>query len=247
MKDQEEAKSGAKRPSTPLYPSAPLPLLTVSNISKSFLQPDKTRLDVLKNLSLDVERGTIIAITGASGSGKSTLLHLMGGLDTPDTGDILWREVSILKFSRKQRTHYRNREVGFIFQFHYLMPELNVRENVAFPFLMNRFNKEEAYQKAESILEDVGLKDKADYMPFQLSGGERQRAAIARGLINSPEILMADEPTGNLDWKTGEKVFNVFKELLQERHLTAVIVTHNEQLARLADRWYHLQEGCVAL
>jgi lipoprotein-releasing system ATP-binding protein len=202
---------------------------------------------VLKDLSLNVDRGTIIAVTGASGSGKSTLLHLMGGLDTPDTGDILWQYESILNFSRKQRTRYRNRQVGFIFQFHYLMPELNVRENVAFPFLMNRFNKGEAYEKAESILADVGLRDKADYMPFQLSGGERQRAAIARGLINSPEILMADEPTGNLDWKTGEKVFNVFKELLQERQLTAVIVTHNEQLARLADKWYHLHEGRLDL
>lgn len=247
MKDKNDVEQGAQRSSLPLSPSTSPPLLKVSDISKSFLQPDKTRLEVLKNLSLEVDRGTIVAVTGASGSGKSTLLHLMGGLDTPDSGDILWREQSILTFNRKQRTLYRNRQVGFIFQFHYLMPELNVRENVAFPFLMNRFNKAEAYAKAEGILSDVGLKDKVDYMPFQLSGGERQRAAIARGLINSPEILMADEPTGNLDWKTGEKVFNVFKELLQERHLTAVIVTHNEQLARLADKWYHLQEGQLAL
>ncbi len=200
-------------------------------------------MEVLKGLSLAVRRGTIIAVTGASGSGKSTLLHLMGSLDKPDTGDILLEEKSILAFNREEQTRYRNQQVGFIFQFHYLMPELNVRENVAFPFLMNHFNKEEAYEKAENILANVGLKDKVDYMPYQLSGGERQRAAIARGLINSPEILMADEPTGNLDWKTGERVFNVFKELLKERHLTAVIVTHNEQLAQLADERYLLHEG----
>lgn len=218
-------------------------ILEVKNISKSFLQPDKTRLEVLRGLSLEVRKGTIAAVTGASGSGKSTLLHLMGSLDKPDSGDILMEGKSILAFSRKEQTRYRNQRVGFIFQFHYLMPELNVRENTAFPFLMNRFDKEEAYARAEKLLADVGLKDKRDYMPFQLSGGERQRAAIARGLINSPEILMADEPTGNLDWKTGEKVFNVLKDLLKEKHLTAVIVTHNEQLAQLADQRCHLHEG----
>lgn len=221
-------------------------ILDVKNIGKSFFQPDKTRLEVLKNLSLQVKRETIITITGASGSGKSTLLHLMGSLDKPDTGDILLEGESILGFNRKKQTDYRNRRVGFIFQFHYLMPELNVRENVAFPFLMKRFDKAAAFARAEKILIEVGLKEKMDYMPFQLSGGERQRAAIARGLINSPDILMADEPTGNLDWKTGEKVFNVFKELLKEKQLTAVIVTHNEQLAQLADERYHLHEGHLA-
>lgn len=218
-------------------------IIEIKNIGKSFRQPDKTRLEVLKNLSLDVQRGTIIAVTGASGSGKSTLLHLMGGLDKPDSGDILMNGRSILSFNRKEQTLYRNQQVGFIFQFHYLMPELNVRENTAFPFLMHRFDKEEAFARAEKLLADVGLKEKLDYMPFQLSGGERQRAAIARGLVNSPDILMADEPTGSLDWKTGEKVFNIFKDLLKEKHLTAVIVTHNEQLAQLADERYHLHEG----
>lgn len=221
----------------------PLPLISVKNISKSFLQPDKTRLEVLTDLSLTVDRGAIVAVTGASGSGKSTLLHLMGSLDHPDSGEILWRDENITTFNRRRRTRYRNRDVGFIFQFHYLMPELNVRENVAFPFLMNRFDKAEAFARAEDILIAVGLKDKVDYMPFQLSGGERQRAAIARGLVNEPQILMADEPTGNLDWKTGEKVFNIFKDLLKERQLTSVIVTHNEELAQLADHRYHLHEG----
>jgi lipoprotein-releasing system ATP-binding protein len=218
-------------------------ILEIKNISKSFLQPDKTRLVVLQGLSLEVVSGTIVAVTGASGSGKSTLLHLMGALDTPDDGEILLEGKNIASFNRKEQTIYRNRRIGFVFQFHYLMPELNVRENVAFPFLMKNFNKNAAYEKAEKILADVGLKEKIDYMPFQLSGGERQRAAIARGLINAPDILLADEPTGNLDWQTGEKVFQVFRQLLKERHLTAVIVTHNETLARLADVKYHLHAG----
>jgi lipoprotein-releasing system ATP-binding protein len=220
-------------------------ILSARNITKSFLQPDKTRFVVLNRLSLDVSRGTIVAVTGASGSGKSTLLHLMGALDTPDEGDIFIEGKSILRFSRKEHTIYHNQRIGFVFQFHYLMPELNVRENVAFPFLMKKFNKNEAYEKAEKILADVGLKEKTDYMPFQLSGGERQRAAIARGLINSPDILLADEPTGNLDWQTGKKVFNVLRKLLKERHLTAVIGTHNEALAQLADKRYHLHAGKV--
>jgi lipoprotein-releasing system ATP-binding protein len=218
-------------------------ILEIKNISKSFLQPDKTRLKVLQGLSLEVVSGTIVAVTGASGSGKSTLLHLMGALDTPDDGEILLEGKNIASFNRKEQTIYRNRRIGFVFQFHYLMPELNVRENVAFPFLMKNFNKNAAYEKAEKILADVGLKEKTDYMPFQLSGGERQRAAIARGLVNAPDILLADEPTGNLDWQTGEKVFQVFRQLLKERHLTAVIVTHNETLARLADVKYHLHAG----
>lgn len=220
-------------------------ILEIKNITKSFLQPDKTRLVVLKGLSLEVASGTIVAVTGASGSGKSTLLHLMGALDTPDDGEILVEGKSIASFNRKEQTIYRNQRIGFVFQFHYLMPELNVRENVAFPFLMKNFNKPQAYEKAEKILADVGLNEKIDYMPFQLSGGERQRAAIARGLINAPDILLADEPTGNLDWQTGEKVFHVFRELLKERHLTAVIVTHNEALAQLADVKYHLHAGNV--
>ncbi len=220
--------------------------LEIKNITKRFCQPDKTQLVVLNQLSMTIKKGTIIAVTGVSGSGKSTLLHLMGALDFPDEGDILLEGESILSFSRKKQTLYRNQRVGFIFQFHYLMPELNIRENVAFPFLMTRFNKAEAFAKAEKILEEVGLKEKMFHMPFQISGGERQRAAIARGLINAPDILLADEPTGNLDWKTGEKVFNIFSNLLKEKQLTAVIVTHNEQLAQLADVRYHLHEGQVS-
>lgn len=218
-------------------------ILSATNISKSFIQPDKTRLVVLQDLFLEVEKGSTIAVTGASGSGKSTLLHLLGALDEPDQGDVLFAGKSILGFKGKKRSEYRNQTIGFVFQFHYLMPELNVIENISFPSLMKSFNKQETYKKAEKLLEDVGLRDKIHNMPFHLSGGERQRVAIARSLINSPRLLLADEPTGNLDWKTGERVFAVFKDLIRERKLTAVIVTHNEQLADLVDKKYHLHAG----
>jgi len=218
-------------------------ILRAENISKSFLLPDKSKLLVLEDLFLDMEKETILAITGASGSGKSTLLHLIGGLDHPDRGDIFFKGESILNFSNKLRSEYRNQKVGFVYQFHYLMPELNVIENVAFPFLMKNFDKDKSYAKAEKILDEVGMKDKIEVMPYQLSGGERQRVAIARSLINSPELLLADEPTGNLDWKTGERVFNLFRDLIAEMGLSALIVTHNEQLADLVDRRLHLQEG----
>lgn len=218
-------------------------ILTVDNVSKSFLLPDKSRLSVLQGVTLEVERGSIIAVTGASGSGKSTLLHLIGGMDVPDEGDIRFGSTSILSFTNGQRADYRNQQVGFVFQFHYLMPELNVLENTAFPFLMKTFNKQTAYELAEQLLNDVGLADKKNVMPFQLSGGERQRVAIARSLVNAPAVLLADEPTGNLDWKTGEKVFQVFRRLIADRGLTAVIVTHNEKLAASVDRHYHLEAG----
>lgn len=220
-------------------------MFDVRNVVKSFFQPDKSRLVVLNGLSLEVPVRSLTAVTGASGSGKSTLLHLLGGLDKPDAGEIWMQGRDILSFTRKELSRYRNRQVGFIYQFHYLMPELNVRENVAFPYLMKEFNKEEAFARAEKLLADVGLQEKLDNMPYQLSGGERQRAAIARGLVNAPDILLADEPTGNLDWKTGERVFGLFRELLVEKGLTAVIVTHNEELARLADQRYHLHAGQV--
>ncbi|MFC2154897.1 ABC transporter ATP-binding protein [Acidobacteriota bacterium] len=221
----------------------PQTILSADHIRKSFLQPDRTRLVVLEDLSLQVKQGTIIAVTGASGSGKSTLLHLLGALDTPDHGTIHVEGENIRDFKAKKRSEYRNQTIGFVFQFHYLMPELNVIENVSFPSLMKRFNKAETYERAEKLLEAVGLRDKVENMPFQLSGGERQRVAIVRSLINSPKLLFADEPTGNLDWKTGEKVFMVLKDLIKERNLTAIFVTHNEQLANLVDRKYHLHAG----
>lgn len=218
-------------------------ILKARGITRTFQQPDKSRLTVLENLDLELERNALISITGASGTGKSTLLHLLGALDKPDKGEVIFEGEDIHRFNGKQKAKYRNRTIGFVFQFHYLMPELNVIENVSFPALMKEFSREQAFAQAEKLLEDVGLKDKLLNMPFQLSGGERQRVAIARSLINSPRLLLADEPTGNLDWHTGEKVFHLFRDLIKERNLTGVIVTHNEQLADLLDRRFHLHEG----
>jgi lipoprotein-releasing system ATP-binding protein len=222
-------------------------ILDVNKIKKSFQLPDRSTLTVLEDLSFKLEKGTIIAVTGASGSGKSTLLHLIGGLDNPDEGEIMFQGENILEFDKKKKSEYRNQSIGFIFQFHYLMPELNVIENVSFPFLMKNFDKEKAFERAKRLIEDVGLADKSDYMTYQLSGGERQRAAIARSLINSPKLLLADEPTGNVDWKTGKKVFNIFKDLVNKKGLTAIIVTHNEKLAKKVDKTYNLNSGKLFL
>jgi len=222
-------------------------ILDVNKIKKSFQLPDKSTLTVIEDLSFKLEKGTIIAVTGASGSGKSTLLHLIGGLDNPDEGEIMFQGENILEFDKKKKSEYRNQSIGFIFQFHYLMPELNVIENVSFPFLMKNFDKKKAFERAKRLIEDVGLADKSDYMTYQLSGGERQRAAIARSLINSPKLLLADEPTGNVDWKTGEKVFNIFKDLVNKKGLTAIIVTHNEKLAKKVDKTYNLNSGKLFL
>jgi len=218
-------------------------VLEALDIEKSFTQPDKNRLVILQNLNLRVEQGSVVAITGASGSGKSTLLHLLGSLDCPDRGQVRFAGQDIGAFSRKRLAAYRNRDIGFVFQFHYLMPELTVRENVASPALVQQFQREPAFAAARGLLCEVGLQDKLEAMPYQLSGGEKQRAAIARSLVNGPRLLLADEPTGSLDWKTGEGVFAVFKRMIRERGLTAVIATHNPQLAALTDRRYLLHGG----
>ena len=218
-------------------------VLEAAELEKSFIQPDRNQLVILQNLCLQVEQGSLVAITGASGSGKSTLLHLLGSLDRPDQGMVRFAGDDIGAFNRKRLAAYRNRDIGFVFQFHYLMPELTVLENVAAPALIQTFGREKAFAAAEALLREVGLGEKFAVMPYQLSGGEKQRAAIARSLINSPRLLLADEPIGSLDWKTGETVFQLFKQMIRERGLTAVIATHNAQLAALTDRRYLLHGG----
>lgn len=218
-------------------------ILEARGVEKRFRLPDRSELVVLSGLDLRVVPGTMVAVTGASGSGKSTLLHLLGGLDRPDRGSIHFRDRDLGAMNRAELAEFRNQRLGFVFQFHYLMPELSVLENVAFPGLVTRFSRKEAYERARERLEEVELGDKARVMPHQLSGGERQRAAIARCLINDPDMILADEPTGNLDWKTGRRVFELFRRLAADTGRTAVVVTHNEAQARLADRRYHLENG----
>jgi lipoprotein-releasing system ATP-binding protein len=218
-------------------------LIEAARIDKSFVQPDKNKLVILQDLNLHVHAGSLVAITGASGSGKSTLMHLLGSLDRPDSGAVLFDGEDIAAFGRKRLSAYRNNDIGFVFQFHYLMPELTVLENVAAPALVRSFKRDRAFALAADLLGEVGLAAKLAVMPYQLSGGEKQRAAIARSLINSPRLLLADEPTGSLDWKTGETVFGVLKGMIRDRGLTAVIATHNSQLAALTDRTYLLHDG----
>jgi len=218
-------------------------IMEAAELEKSFVQPDKNHLVILQNLCLQVEQGSLVAVTGASGSGKSTLLHLLGSLDRPDSGAVIFAGENIAAFSRKRLAAYRNRDIGFVFQFHYLMPELTVKENVAAPCMIRDFQKRKSLAAAATLLAEVGLGDKLEAMPYQLSGGEKQRAAIARSLVNAPRLLLADEPTGSLDWKTGESVFAVFKRLIAERGLSAVIATHNPQLAALTDKRYLLHGG----
>jgi lipoprotein-releasing system ATP-binding protein len=218
-------------------------IMEAAELEKSFIQPDKNKLIILQDLCLQVEQGSLVAITGASGSGKSTLLHVLGSLDRPDNGKVCFAGEDIAAFSRKRLAAYRNRDIGFVFQFHYLMPELTVLENVAAPALIQSFKRDSAFAVAADLLREVGLGEKLAVMPYQLSGGEKQRAAIARSLINSPRLLLADEPIGSLDWKTGEIVFGIFKQMIRERGLTAIIATHNSQLAALTDRSYLLHGG----
>ncbi len=216
------------------------PIIKIKDVGKSFIQPDGTKLQVLSGINFSIERGKIFSITGVSGSGKSTLLHLMGSFEKPDSGNIFFSGEDINKFNKKRLTEYRNSEIGFIYQFHYLMPELTILENVSFPMLIKDFNRKKAEERAKILLEKVGLRERVLNMPSDLSGGERQRAAIARSLINRPELLLADEPTGNLDRRTGNRVFELFLELIREYNLTAVIATHNESLAERSDFNLHL-------
>ncbi len=218
-------------------------ILEAQDIEKGFLQPERERLIILQGLCLRVEQGSVVSVTGASGSGKSTLLHLLGSLDTPDSGRVRFAGEDIAAFGRRRLSAYRNRDIGFVFQFHYLMPELTVLENVASPGMIYGFRKQESLAAAAALLAEVGLHDKMEVMPYQLSGGEKQRAAIARSLVNSPRLLLADEPTGSLDWKTGESVFAVLKRMIAERGLSAVIATHNPKLAELTDKKYLLLGG----
>ena len=220
-------------------------MLNILNIEKSFIQANGSRLTVLKDINLNSKRGEFISITGASGSGKSTLLHLIGNLDLPDSGKILYDNKNIFEYDSEEKSFYRNKVVGFIYQFHYLLPELSVLENISMPYLLNKFDKDTAFSKSKDLLKKIGLQDKVDYFPEQLSGGERQRIAILRSLINEPNIILADEPTGNLDIKTGEMVFNLFKDLVKEFNLTAIVVTHNEELARTSDKIYRLEDGIL--
>lgn len=220
-------------------------LLEVRNVFKSFFLHGK-RIDVLRGVSLDIEQGELVSLVGSSGAGKSTLLHVLGTLDAPAAGEIRFRGTSVLELSESEVAEFRNRTIGFVFQSHYLLPEFTALENVAMPALIQRQDRARAMQRARELLDRVGLGARVDHRPGELSGGEAQRVAVARALALQPALLLADEPTGNLDPSTGEGIHQLLREVNRDLGITAVVVTHNEALARSMPKRLRLVEGQVA-
>ena len=213
-------------------------MIQAQGIEKSFGQ-----LKVLKGIDLCVEKSEVISIMGASGAGKSTLLQILGSLSSPDAGSLVIDGVDVIRLKGKSLAEFRNRKVGFVFQFHHLLPEFTALENVMIPALLAKRSRKEARQEALQLLEDMGLAERVGHKPSELSGGEQQRVAIARALINRPSVLFADEPSGNLDTKTKEEIHNLFFTLRDKYAQTIVIVTHAPDLARMCDRSLYMIDG----
>jgi lipoprotein-releasing system ATP-binding protein len=217
-------------------------MIEARSLTKIYKTP-ASQVVVFEDVNLNVERGKLVAIIGPSGAGKSTLLHLLGGLDTPTRGDVLFKNQNIFEWGPGELARFRNRHVGFVFQFHHLLPEFSTLENTMMPRLIRGDNRAEIEVAARQILDRVGLSHRLEHKVGEISGGEQQRVAIARALIGGPELLLADEPTGNLDFRTGEHIFEMFRELHRERDLTSVIVTHNERVAVQCDEVWELDAG----
>ncbi|MFH0763316.1 MAG: ABC transporter ATP-binding protein [Candidatus Omnitrophota bacterium] len=222
-------------------------MLQAINIHKVYTD-GKKQLPVLKGIDLKITKGDFAAIVGPSGAGKSTLLHILGGLDLPSQGEVIFQGENIYKLRDNSLSRIRNRKIGFVFQFYHLLSEFTVLENVLMPALISSqsiVNSPQIREKAMELLKRVGLSERAGHFPAQLSGGEKQRAAIARGLINGPDLLLCDEPTGNLDSKSGEEVLSLIKQANKSREMTVVLVTHNQALAESADKIYQLKDGVL--
>ncbi|ACT47552.1 lipoprotein-releasing ABC transporter ATP-binding protein LolD [Methylotenera mobilis] len=216
------------------------PVIACQNLYKTYQGLD---VSVLNGIDLSVNTGEQVAIVGASGSGKSTLLHLLGGLDIPSSGDVQILDQNLAKLSEAKKGDLRNQCLGFVYQFHHLLPEFTALENVAMPLLIRRIGREQALTTASEMLEKVGLKHRLEHMPGELSGGERQRAALARAMVTSPQCILADEPTGNLDRHTAHAVFDLLLEMNQTQHVSLVVVTHDLELAAKMQRRYKLIDG----
>ncbi len=217
------------------------PVLAAVNLTKIYPSP-LAPIVVFEDLNLEAAAGDLIAVVGPSGAGKSTLLHLLGGLDTPTSGRVFFHGRDIFSLGPDQLAAYRNRRVGFVFQFHHLLPEFTAAENAAMPLMVGGVERRAAVERARVLLERVGLANRLEHRVGELSGGEQQRVAIARALVGEAELLLADEPTGNLDSDTGRDVFEVIRGLHEERRLTSVIVTHNEQIARRCPRVWKIEQ-----
>lgn len=216
-------------------------IVRVENIHKSF-----GVLRVLKGINLEVKEGEIISIVGASGAGKSTLLHIIGTLDKPDQGKVIIQNTSVHDLSEKKLSQFRNHSIGFVFQFHHLLPEFTAVENVAIPAIIGRSSRKEAEKRARELLELLGLAERLTHKPAALSGGEQQRVAVARALVNNPAVILADEPSGNLDSASAYDLHALFFRLRKELNQTFIIVTHNADLADMADRKLRIHDGIIA-
>ena len=220
-------------------------LLSAHGLTKTYAM-GRRELEVLRGVDIEIARGGFVALRGASGTGKSTLLHLVGGLDTPNAGEIIFNGEKLSEFSESKLTTFRNRSVGFVFQAYHLLPELTALENVCLTARIARTSAADAEKRGCELLSRVGLGERVDHKPSELSGGEQQRVAIARALINEPELLLADEPTGNLDSKTGIEIIELLKAIRAEKNMTLVIATHDEKVAAHAQHVIQLVDGRIA-
>lgn len=219
-------------------------LLQCEKLCKSY-QEGKVKTDVLRNVTFQIAPGDMLAIVGSSGSGKSTLLHLLGGLDTPTAGEVIFNGLALSQLSSREKAELRNHQLGFIYQFHHLLPDFTALENVAMPLLIGKTSAREATQRAEAMLEAVGLAHRAAHRPAELSGGERQRVAIARALVNNPLLVLADEPTGNLDARNAESIFELLTRLNRSQGTAFLVVTHDLQLAHRLDKQLEMRDGTL--
>ena len=215
-------------------------MIELDNITRSF-----GSLQVLKGISLNIDRGEVVSITGPSGAGKTTLLQIMGSLDKPDGGKVLYDGQDITRMSEKEISAFRNKHIGFVFQFHQLLPEFTALENISIPMLIAGQGMRQANARAKELLQLLGLADRADHKPSELSGGEKQRIAVARALANQPDVILADEPSGSLDTKNKEELHKLFFSLRDQLGQTFVIVTHDESLAAMTDRTIRLLDGSI--
>jgi lipoprotein-releasing system ATP-binding protein len=216
-------------------------MLSVKNVYKSY-----GHLSVLKGIDLEIKKGEVVSVVGASGAGKSTLLHILGTLDSPDRGEVVLNNTNVFKMSSQALASMRNENMGFIFQFHNLLPEFTALENVCIPGFIGKKNEEQVRDRARKLLASLGLSGREEHKPSQLSGGEQQRVAVARSLINEPAIVFADEPSGNLDSKNAQELHKLFFDLKDQFQQTFVIVTHNNELAEMADRKLEIVDGVIA-
>lgn len=221
-------------------------VLHCSSINKSFKsESGDARLQVLQGVDLEIERGDLISIVGSSGSGKSTLLHILGGLDRPDSGELYWNNQSVFDYSADKLAELRNHNVGFVFQFHHLMPEFTAIENVMMPALIKGESQKKAKRRSEELLNEFGMGHRLQHRPSQLSGGEQQRVSMARALTNHPSIILADEPTGNLDEENTKIILDLLFKLRELENLSVVLITHEKEIAARCDKTYLLQKGAL--